>query len=95
MTATSFKLGDSVLIEYMENHRAKIYDDTVDTTNPYTEIWKVEYVELTTLPVVEKTKINYNIDTRFDRDPIDLVLWAAVILTAVWQLFVIIKTIRN
>jgi hypothetical protein len=92
---SNFHPGDLVDIEYIENQQALVIDQAVKTDNPYTEIWQVHHVELKQQPVVNKTEINYNIDTRFDRDLPDLVLWVSLILTSLWELSIIFNTIRN
>lgn len=92
---SNFRPGDLVDIEYIENQQAQVIDQTVKTDNPYIEIWQVHHVELKQQPIVNKTEINYNIDTRFDRDLPDLVLWVLLILTSLWELSIIFNTIRN
>ena len=92
---SNFKIGDSVNINYIEHQKAIVIDESIGITNPYTEIWTVHHVELKQQPIVKKAEINYNIDTRFDRDFLDLMLWALVILTTFWELSIIFKLIRN
>jgi hypothetical protein len=92
---SNFRPGDLVDIEYIENQQVLVIDQAVKTDNPYTEIWQVHHVELKQQPIAKKSEINYNVDTRFDRDLPDLVLWVSLILTSFWELSIIFNTIRN
>ena len=87
---SNFKLGDSVLLTYIEHSQVVVTDDSVETPNPYTETWQVKYIDrhLSISDNRPKKEIDTSVDTRFDREIPDLTLWAAVIFTAMWMVYV-------
>jgi len=87
---SNFKPGDAVALNYIEHSQVVVSDDSVETANPYTETWQVKYIdrELTLSEQTPKKEIDTSVDTRFDREIPDLTLWAAVIFTAIWMVYV-------
>ena len=93
---SNFKEGDPVLLNYIEHNQVVVTDDSVETTNPYTETWQVNYIDRH-LPLLEKEskkEIDTSVDTRFDREIPDLMLWAAIILTTLWMIYVTVKVLK-
>jgi hypothetical protein len=93
---SNFSFGDSVEINYIADQQAIVTDLTVDTANPYTEIWSVIYIDTHTADTpYEHQTVNTEAvgKMRYDQHPIDLALWAITVLTTCWMLSIIINTI--
>ena len=91
---TSFKLSDSVRIEYLNDKMITIIDNSFETSNPYTETWHVTYIdthiglEIIKHQDLDTTEVN---NLRYDRAPIDLIIWMLVIVTTCWMLIIDFK----
>ena len=91
---TNFQLGDLIRVEYATNQMVTLIDDSIETTNPYTETWHATYIDT---HVGLEMKKHQDIDTsemnnfRYDHNPIDLIIWMLVIVTTCWMLVIDFK----
>ena len=91
---SNFILGNPVRLEYAADQMVIIIDDSIETTNPYTETWHVAYTDM---PVGLEMNEHQDLDTtevnnlRYDHDPIDLIIWVLVIVTTWWMLIIDFK----
>ena len=93
---SNFSFGDSVEINYIADQQAIVTDLAVDTDNPYTETWSVIYLDTHTADThYEHQTVNTDAvnNMRYDHHPIDLAIWSAVVLTSVWMVYIIIKSV--
>lgn len=88
LDSTNFVVGDSVDIEFVEQDEFGIITDLgINTPNPYTEIWEVIKI---TIPTRRPVETSVDTNTTYYH-PLDIILYATVVLVTVWMLVVDIK----
>ena len=91
---SNFTSGNPVRLEYATDQMVIVIDDSIETTNPYTETWHVVYtdtpsgLEMNKHQDIDTTEVN---NLRYDHDPIDLIIWVLVIVTTCWMLIIDFK----
>lgn len=88
---STFSINDTVDIELIENDEFAVLTDlSVNTTDPYIEIWCVEKI-----PVTKKEKVEINVKegSRSWFEPLDLAIWLVVILVSIWMIYISAKII--
>ena len=94
ISQTNFQLGNPVRLEYAADQMVIIIDDSIETTNPYTETWHVTYIdthlglEINKHQDIDTSEVN---NFRYDHNPIDLIIWMLVIVTTCWMLVIDFK----